>query len=277
MPVLHVGSAFEAGEPQREESMRTGMPGRIVVLCTAALCLALSAHAQGLRDGAAVLEAMHERYANNWYDTLTFKQESVTRNPDGTNSSEIWYESLQLPGKLRIDIGQPHSPNGRLIADGKITRYENNQITASRPFIHMLLVLGFDVYRQPVATTIAQIKAQSFDLGKLHDDTWEGQAVYVVGAGAGDLKSKQFWIEKKRLLFVRLIQPDDRDPAKINDTRFTDYQQLPVGLVAARVEFFVNGKNVFSEIYSDIQANPKLDSVLFDPNQFKPQQGKPQP
>ena len=247
------------------------------MLCTAALCLALSAHAQGLRDGAAVLEAMHERYANNWYDTLTFKQESVTRNPDGTNSSEIWYESLQLPGKLRIDIGQPHSPNGRLIADGKITRYENNQITASRPFIHMLLVLGFDVYRQPVATTIAQIKAQSFDLGKLHDDTWEGQAVYVVGAGAGDLKSKQFWIEKKRLLFVRLIQPDDRDPAKINDTRFTDYQQLPVGLVAARVEFFVNGKNVFSEIYSDIQANPKLDSVLFDPNQFKPQQGKPQP
>jgi hypothetical protein len=233
------------------------------------------AFAQDLRDGAAVLRAMHDRYANNWYETLTFKQESITHNADGTNSTEIWYEAAALPGKLRIDIGQMNSPKGMLLTDNKIIRFENNEIKASRPFVHMLLVLGFDVYRQPVDTTIAQVKAQGVDLSKVHEDTWEGKPVYVIGADQSDLKSKQFWIEKKRLLFVRLVQPDDHEPSKINDTRFTDYRQFSPGFVAARVEFFQDGRNAFSEVYSDIKVNPKLDPAFFDPSQFKPQQDKP--
>jgi len=163
-----------------------------------------------------------------------------------------------------------------LLAEDKLIRFQNNEVTASRPFVHMLLVLGFDVYRQPVETTIGQVKAQAFDLTKVHEDTWEGRPVYIIGADKGDLRSKQFWIEKDRLLFVRLIEPDDRDPAKTDGTRFTDYRQLSVGWVAARVEFYADGKNVFSEVYSDMKVNPKLDPALFNPNQFKAQQGKPQ-
>ena len=51
--------------------------------------------------------------------------------------------------------------------------------------------------------------------------------------------------------------------------RFADYRQLPVGLVAARVEFGVDGRNAFSEEYSEIQTNPKLDLAIFDPKQFQ--------
>jgi len=246
-----------------------------LALLVVAACVSFSTRAQELRDGAAVFRAMHDRYANNWYETLTFQQESVTHKADGTNSSEIWYESLLLPGNLRIDIGQPNSPNGMLLAEGKLIQFKNNEITMTRPFVHMLLALGFDVYRQPVETTVSQVKAQSFDLSKVHEDTWEGHPVYVVGADKGDLKSKQFWIDKDRLLFIRLLEPDDRDPAKTDDTRFTDYRQLSVGWVAARVEFYADGKNVFSEIYSDIRANPRLDPALFKPTQFKPQPDKP--
>jgi hypothetical protein len=244
----------------------------VAILAVLNLGLVFVVCAQDLYDGAAILRAMHDRYAENWYDTLTFKQESITHNPDGTSSTEIWYESLMLPGKLRIDVGQPHSPNGRLLADGNVFRFENNHIVASRSFVHMLLVLGFDVYRQPPQTTIDQVKGQGFDLSKVHDDVWQAQPVLVVGADKGDLKTKQFWIEKNRLLFVRLIQPDAQDPSKTDDTRFDDYRQLSTGFVAARVEFFINGKNVFSESYSDIQANPKLDAALFDPHRFQPQQ-----
>jgi hypothetical protein len=118
------------------------------------------------------------------------------------------------------------------------------------------------------------VKAQGIDLSKVHEDTWEGRPVYVVGAEKGDLKTKRFWVEKERLLFVRLIQPDEREPAKITDTRFMDYRQLSVGLVAARVEFYVDGKNVFSEIYVDIEVNPKLDPAFFDPKQFRAQTGE---
>ena len=249
----------------------------LLILSAAVLIVAIGASVPQPADGAGVLRAMHDRYANNWYDTLTFKQDSITHNPDGKDTTEIWYEALMLPGKLRIDVGQPHSPNIRLLTNDTYTQIENNEITASRPFVHMLLVLGFDVYRQPVETTIAQVKAQGFDLTKMHEDNWEGKPAYVVGADKGDLKAKQFWIEKDRLLFVRLLQPDPRDPAKINDTRFGDYRQFSPGFVAARVDFYADGKNAFSEVYSDIKVNPKLDPSFFDPHQFKPQRDEPRP
>ena len=70
------------------------------------LSLAL-AHAQNIRDGSDVLRAMHDRYKSSWYDTVTFTQKSTTYNPDGTTKVETWYEAALLPGKLRIDIGQP--------------------------------------------------------------------------------------------------------------------------------------------------------------------------
>jgi hypothetical protein len=248
-----------------------------LILIATVLIVTIGASAQQPADGAAVLRAMHDRYVNNWYDTLTFKQDSITHNPDGKDTTEIWYEALLLPGKLRIDVGQPNSPNVHLLADNTFTQVENNEIKASHPFTHMLLVLGFDVYKQPVDTTIAQVKAQGFDLSKLHEDSWEGKPVYVIGADKGDLKTAQFWIEKDRLLFVRLIQPNPRDPAKINDTRFGDYRQFPPGFVAARVDFYVEGKNVFGEVYSDIKVNPKLDPAFFDPHQFKPQEPQPRP
>lgn len=254
------------------------MSSKTIALLLLAVLLAPAAiRARQLTDGAAVLRAMHDRYVNNWYDTLTFKQDSITHNPDGKDTTEIWYEYLLLPGKLRIDVGQTNSIQIRLLADNTFYQISNNQIVASRPFTHMLLVLGFDVYKQPVDTTISQVRAQGFDLSKLHEDTWEGKPVYVVGADKGDLKSKQFWIEKDRLLFVRLVQLDPRDPAKINDTRFGDYRQFSPGFVAARVDFYVDGKNVFGEVYSDIKVNPKLDPAFFDPHQFKPQLDQPRP
>lgn len=240
----------------------------LLFLCAGAL-IAAALPAQEIRDGQALLRAMQARYQSNWYETLTFSQKSTTHNADGTDKSEIWHEAMLLPGKLRIDMGPLADGNGVLIADGTLTSFKDGKVAASRPFVHLLLVLGFDVYRQPAQRTIDQVKGEGFDLAQVHEDTWEGQPVYVVGADKGDLKSKQFWVEKKRLLFVRLLQPDRSDSTKTADSRFADYRPLPVGLVAARVEFFVDGKNVFSEEYSEIQSNPKLDPAIFDPQQFR--------
>ena len=232
------------------------------------ITLAAQATAQNMSSGEALLRAMHDRYQGNWYQTLTFTQKSITHKPDGTTSSEIWHEALGCPGKLRIDIGPLSDNNGIIFADGTVTSFKNGSVAGTRPYVHMLLVLGFDVYCQPAETTIEQVKGQGFDLSKLHEDTWEGQAVYVVGADTGDLKSKQFWIDKKRLLFVRLIEPDPRDPSKTADTRFVDYRQMSKGWVAAGVEMYVDGKEVFSEEYSDIQIDVKLSPAVFDPKQF---------
>jgi hypothetical protein len=227
--------------------------------------------AQEIRSGEDVLRAMHERYRDNWYETLTFTQKSITHNADGTSSSEIWHEAAMLPGKLRIDIGPVSEGNGMLVADGTLTSFKDGKVSASRPFVHMLLVLGFDVYKQDPKITIEQAKGHGFDLKKVHEENWGGQAVYVVGADKGDLKSKQFWVQKSGLLFVRMIEPDRKDAAKTNDTRFVDYRQLAAGWVAAGVEFYVDGKLAFSEEYTEIQVSPKLDAAVFDAKQFATQ------
>ena len=89
-----------------------------------------------------------------------------------------------------------------------------------------------------------------------------------MGAEKGDLKSKQFWVAKDTLLFVRVIEPSRGDPKKLDDIRFSDYQPLAGAWVAARVEVHSEDKLVFSEDYTDIQANVKLAPAVYDPQQF---------
>ena len=227
-----------------------------------------TAYAQDIRTGDALVHAMHDRYANTWYHTLTFTQKSTTYKEDGTSSAETWYEAAQLPGKLRIDIGKPEDGNGYVLVDGNVTVVKENKIAMSRHSVNMLLVLGFDVYTQDVATTEKVIQGEGYDLGKLREDTWEGKPVYVVGADKGDLKAKQFWVTKDTLLFVREIEPARQYPSKVDDIRFTDYRPLEKAWVAARVEVHADGKLVFSEDYTDIKANVTLPAGTYDPAQF---------
>lgn len=217
--------------------------------------------------GDALLRAMHDRYQSSWYKTVTFTQKSTTYKPDGTSTAETWYEAASVPGKLRIDIGSPDTPNGYIFHDGDITIVKDNKVVTTRHDVNMLLVLGFDVYRQDPATTIKVVKDEGYDLSKLREDTWDGKPAYVVGADKDDLKSKQFWIMKDSLLFVRIIEPA-RDATKTNDIRFTNYRPLAGAWIAAGVEVYSDGKKVFSEDYSDIRANVSLDPAVFDPEKF---------
>ncbi len=244
--------------------MNPGKP-RLPLLILLSLTLA---HAQDVRSGEDVLRVMHDRYAKSWYETLTFTQKSTTYNADGTTKVDTWHEALAAPGRLRIDIGTPNDNNGYLMVDGTLTVLQKGQVAGTRPLVNMLLVLGFDVYRQSPEATVKVAKAEGYDLTKVHEETWEGQPVYVVGAEKGDLKSKQFWVDKKNLLFVRLFEPTQADASKFQDIRFEDYREMAGGWVAARVEVYADEKKVFSEEYSDILCNAKLDPGTFDPKQF---------
>lgn len=232
------------------------------------LAWAGASNAAEVNSGEALVKAMHDRYAAKWYKTVTFTQKSTTYNPDGTTKVETWYEALLLPGKLRIDIGPQGDGNGYLLVNGNVTVYHGGEIKASRAQQNMLLVLGFDVYGESPESTLAIAKQEGFDANKFHEDTWDGKPVYVFGAEKGDLKSKQFWVEKERLLFVRLLEPDAGDPNKSQDIRFADYRPLGAGWIAALVEVYSEGKKVFSEEYTDIKKDVPLNAAIFDPKKF---------
>jgi outer membrane lipoprotein-sorting protein len=224
--------------------------------------------AQTIRNGEDLLRAMHDRYKDSWYQTVSFTQKSTTYKPDGTSTAETWYEAALLPGKLRIDIGPAADGKGYVFSNGNVTVIKENKVVANVKDINMLLVLGFDVYRQDPEATINIVKGEGYDLSKLREDSWEGKSAYVVGAEKDDLKSKQFWIAKDTLLFLREIEPARDNPSKLDDIRFIHYQPLAGAWIAAGVEVYSDGKKVFSEDYSDIQANVKLDPAVFDPEKF---------
>jgi outer membrane lipoprotein-sorting protein len=226
------------------------------------------AHAGDIRTGTDVLRVMHDRYAKTWYETLTFTQKSTTYNADGTTKVETWNEALSLPAKLRIDIGPLTDNNGYLMVDGTLTILKDGKDVGTRPLVNMLLVLGFDVYRQSPEATAKVAKEEGYDLTKVHEETWQGQTVYVVGAEKGDLRAKQFWVDKNRGLFVRLFEPTQADATKFQEIRFDDYREMAGGWVAARVEVYADEKKVFSEEYSDIHCNAKISPGTFDPKQF---------
>jgi len=241
------------------------MHRRILIL---ALLTSNVVKAQTIRNGEDLLRAMHDRYKDSWYQTVTFKQKSTTYKPDGTSRAETWYEAALFPGKLRIDIGPASDGKGYVFSDGNITVVKDNKVVVAQKDMNMLLVLGFDVYRQDPEATIRIIKGEGYDLSKLREDVWDGNPAYVVGADKGDLTSKQFWVAKNTFLFLREIEPARGDAAKLDDVRFIHYQPLAGAWIAAGVEVYSDGKKVFSEDYSDIHANVKLDPAVFDPEKF---------
>jgi len=222
-----------------------------------------------------LLEAMRARYAGKWYRTLTFVQNNSEYHPDSTVSHSVWREWLVAPGKLRIEFQPSDSASGMLfVADSQFT-FTKDSMTMARPFIHPLLVLGFDVYAQPVERTAAVLAQRHFDLSVLSEATWQGRPVWVVGAKAGDLHTRQFWVDKERLVFVRMLAPGGQDTTRTSETRFNKYAPLAGGWVSPEVEFLLDGQRLFLEEYHDIQANVPIRDAAWDARQWKATRAKP--
>lgn len=222
-----------------------------------------------ITNGEQLVAAMHKKYAGKWYQTLTFVQKNTEYKPDGTTHNSIWYEAMSAPGKLRIDFDPLEKGDGLLFADCSQHNFKDGKLAASRPTIHPLMVLAFDVYTQPIDKTVAQLKELKFDLSVLREDVWQNRAVYVVGAAQDDQKSPQFWIDKKNLYFVRMIQPAGKNKERTAETQFNKYQKTKGGgWIAPEVVFITDGKKTFLEEYTDIQTDITLDAKLFNTNEW---------
>jgi hypothetical protein len=134
--------------------------------------------------------------------------------------------------------------------------------------IHPLMVLGFDVYADPVEKTLAKVRALKFDLSKLHTDTWQGKPVYVVGANQGDDHAAQFWVDQETLLFVRMLRPTDQ--GGVSESLFNKYVRIGDAWLSPEVLFFTNGKPGNKEEYRNWKTGVPLEPNLFDPAHSAP-------
>ncbi len=232
-------------------------------------CVLLSLFtAQPLETGRDVVRAMHDRYAGKWYHTLTFVQKNTETSPDGRTVHSVWREYAALPGRLRIEFEPADSAAGVLFVRDSQFVFSSGRLTGATPFVHPLMVLGFDVYFDAAEQTARRLEGLGFDLAIVHDDTWESRPVYVVGARAGDLRTRQFWVDKERLVFVRMLEPGRRDTTRTSDVRFNRYQPVGVAWLSAEVAFLVDGQQRWLEQYTEIATGMPLSDTLFDPTQW---------
>jgi hypothetical protein len=227
-----------------------------------------AAQTVAITDGESLIRAMHDRYDGKWYRTMTFVQKTTITRASQTPMVQTWYEAMSLPGKLRIDVGDPALGNGTLFRGDSIYSLSDGRIARADTGFNELLVLGFDVYDQPPEQTISILRHLGFQLSRLHTTDLDGKSVYVVGATSrSDSTSKQFWVDRDRLLFVKLAEK--RPNGQQVDLRFTDYAPAGNGWIARQVVQMINGSPRVREDYSDIKFDVPLDPALFDPKQWK--------
>ncbi len=214
------------------------------------------------KDGMEVISRMRERYLGKWYKTLTFVQKTTLPN----GKVETWYEAAELPGKLRIDIAPLDGKNTILFRNDTLYEFEAGKLSEAKPLIHPLMVLGFDVYAQPLDVTAKQLQELGFDLSRVHESSWQGRPAWVVGAAAGDSVTRQFWIDQERLYFVRMLEPGKQDPSARVETQFNKYIPMGGGWLETEVRFLVNGETKMLEEYTQPKAGVKLDPGIFDPS-----------
>lgn len=212
--------------------------------------------------GFEIVQQMRQKYDGKWYRTATFVQKTTK----GDGSVETWYEALQIPGMLRIDIAPLDSGKAIFFRADSIYVVEGGKIKNSGPFVHPLMILGFDIYSDPAERTSGRLTALGIDLNRVSEGTWKGRPSWIVGATAGDTTSKQFWIDKERLVFVRMLETTPK--GKRVETVFDGYQQLGGGWIETLVDFSVDGVSKQKEEYSSPHADVKLPGALFDPAKF---------
>ncbi len=208
--------------------------------------------------GEDVVRAMHDRYAGTWYENLALVQTVTYYDVESgaPDSFRVWYESIRLPGTVRSDIAPLDAGNCELYTDETWTRFRADTVVQSRPGPHPVLLLGFDVYLQPVDKTLEKLRGLRVDLSQVRIEEWEGRRTYVVGD-----ESRQFWVDVESLLFVRLLMKNPNTGAE-REIRMEAYEPLGGGWIATQLTFMRNGRVDIFERYDywtiEVEFKPSI-------------------
>lgn len=224
-----------------------------------------SASTARITSATGLLEAMHDRYDGKYVRTLSFLQNNTSYTTTGQERKSQWYEHLEVPGKLRIAFLPATQRSGLVQVEDRIATFDNGIRIDFRPSINPLLLLTADVYVSPMATVMRGLDSLHVDTDIIRSDTWDGKAVYVVGAKAGDTTSNQFWVDKDNLRLVRFIQrAGTGQRAIVSDTRVQNYKEIEGFDIPTEFLVIRNGRPVWREEYADVRINDEFPAGTFD-------------
>lgn len=228
------------------------------------LLLSLVVGGPGVPAGEAVVKAAHARYAGKWPTSYTYVQK--TQLADGR--VETWYHAVKLPGLVRIDVAPDITGRAIIYRSDSLYAYGARQLKTRSYWPNSFLVLTGDMYVAPPAETIKRLRAFGFNLDISHEETLKGVRYIVVGATKGDLRSKQFWLEKERMIVVRLIEPNGADRSRPLDAAFTKHTKVGGGWMEGVVLITLGGQPAQYEERFDVKTTA-VDPAIFIPGPYR--------
>jgi hypothetical protein len=218
-------------------------------------------------DGESLIQAMHARYAAKWYHTLTFTQTTTLLGASGPTSDQTWYEALSLPGRMRIDYVNPDLGNGLLVRADSSYFMSGGRPTRTSLGWNDLLLLTQDVYTQSPQVTNSILRSLGYQLSRLRTSSFDGRTAYVVGSSSvSDSSSKQFWIERERMVLVRVREK--RPDGQYSDIRLGDFVEAGDGWIAKQTYQLMNGVPRLHQQVANIKPDVPLAPGLFDPRRW---------
>ena len=219
----------------------------------------------GAKNAEDVLKDMHKRYAGKWYKSFTFTQTTEQYKNDSLTKTSTWYEYIIFPDKFRIDFGDKKEGNSVLYVKDSVYNFRKNKLIYKGYDNDNLTFLLGGMYSYSFDSVKAKIKRQGYDLGRFHENTWNGQPVYVIGANEVSEKSNQLWIDKDKLIVLKFIKFKGKNK---EEGIFSEHKRFGNAWSETAVDFYVNDKLIQKEKYYDCKADVEIDPALFDPASF---------
>jgi hypothetical protein len=207
--------------------------------------------------------AIHDRYAANAPRNVMFIQKTTVTLSSGSQIVQTWRTAGELPGRWRVDTDQ--SRGGILYIGDSTYQFTSGKLAKADTGINEILSVAFDVFSQPAAKSESMLRRMGIDAARFHESTWRGAPVYVVGASRGDSTSKQIWVERDRLIPVRMIENTKQGRT---DFRFSGYTEVGGQWVPGEIEQFVNGKRRLLQQLTQVRTNTSLSDAMFDPKRW---------
>ena len=209
-------------------------------------------------SGEAIVRAMHARHTAHFPRTLAVAQKTTF----GNGTIETWYKTTSLPGLMRIDIAPPTLGRTVLFRNDSVYSWDAGVLRGGQRAPYRMLTLLRDIFVRDPAATISALRSNGFNLDLSHESSWEGRPVVVIGASAGDSTSRQFWVDRERLVVVRFREPLPNGMPL--DARMADYRQVGGAWIEHEVTIRVNGQLVQTDIHAEVTPGVTLEPGLFE-------------
>lgn len=216
--------------------------------------------------GEAVVRAAYDMYKGQWFKNVQFVQRTIFPTEGRV---ETWYIAVRPPGMTRVDVAPGATGRAIIYRSDSTYSFGKGQLRSQTAESQPLNALLHDLHTDAPEHTIALLKRFGFDLRKTYERMWQGQRVIVVGALQNDAASNQFWLEKKRMILVRLIEQNAADRSRPLEAQVSQYEKAGKGWLEHSVKVYLGGQLTTVQEYSSVVIDAPLEPALFEPVPYR--------